>query len=256
MVIVTTKRHRDGARAHRLSSHDEKSIRPPVIASPTELPFRELRWERFERLCQDAARTQGFSDVQRYGKAGQVQHGVDFLGVSPEGCGTAFQVKQQENISAPELREMVRHFADGPLITRHDAFVVCMSVEANDKNFQDELHRLREQHVFDIHIWDAADITHFLRREENLVRVYFGPYWTKMIFVSRAVRNQAIWRSKNVPPGHNCAGKMSPDEGRGKESTSGAVGSGVEWELGEANQAESGSSADLSGATCLLCLRR
>ena len=99
MVIVTKKRSKDGAKVHRSSSHDETPIRPPLIVSPTELPFRELGWEKFERLCQDAALTQGYGDVHRYGKTGQVQHGVDFIGVSAEGRATAFQVKQEGHIS-------------------------------------------------------------------------------------------------------------------------------------------------------------
>ena len=87
---------------------------------------------------------------------------------------------------------MVQLFAGGPLSARHDAFVVCMSIEANDKNFQDELLLLRQQHVFEIHIWDAVNITHFLRREENLVRAYFGPEWTKTFFGTAAPRSRDL----------------------------------------------------------------
>ena len=45
--------------------------------------------------------------------------------------------------------------------------------------------------------------------------------------MSRAARNQDRWRSKNVPPRHSCAAKMSPEENRVMGSTTGAVGSGV-----------------------------
>ena len=163
-----------------LSSRDRSSIiRPPTITSPTEFPFHELEWRKFERLCQDIAQGCGFTSVHRRGRPGQAQDGIDFTGVSPEDVPTAFQVRRKEVFTARELEVAVQDYAKGAVADRTDAFVVCMSIEANDRILQDTLAALKQQHQhsFTIEIWDATDLTYVLHDKEALVRKYFGPQW-------------------------------------------------------------------------------
>ena len=175
-------RHGEGSGDPMAPSGDAARVSPPIVDAPTELPFRGLTWAKFERLCQDIASAHGFTDVHRYGKPGQPQDGIDFVGVSPEGQRTAFQVRQTATVSAMELREAVQRYAAGALAARTDAFIVCMAVEGNERSLQDKLAQLKEQYEFPIRLWDAAELTHLLRDEESLVRKFFGPYWAEVYF--------------------------------------------------------------------------
>ena len=132
-----------------------------------------MEWGTFERLCQDIARGCGFTDVHRYGKPGQAQAGIDFVGVSPAGVPTAFQVKQKKKISAGELETAVRLYAEGPIVDRTDVFIVCMSIEANERKLQDKCHELNQQYSFPIKLWDAVELTHRLRDKKTLISGYF-----------------------------------------------------------------------------------
>ena len=158
------------------------SVRPPVIPSPTEFPFHELAWEKFERLCQDIARGCGFTSVHRHGRPGQAQNGVDFTGVSPADVPTAFQVRRKAEFTEGELEAAVRDYEEGTVAGRTDAFVVCMSIEANERNLLDKLYDLSQRYAFPIELWDAVELTHLLHDKETLVRKYFGSQWAEVYF--------------------------------------------------------------------------
>ncbi|MYC63962.1 MAG: HEAT repeat domain-containing protein [Caldilineaceae bacterium SB0661_bin_34] len=154
-----------------LPSRDRPRL--PTRTPLTEFPFRDLGWRDFERLCQDIARVHGFTDVHGPGGSGQAQDGVDFTGHSPKGTRTAFQVKQRGKLTAGELETAVSLYTEGPIVARTDEFVVCMSIEANDRKLQDKLHELNQQHSFPIRLWDAVELTHRLRDKEKLISDYF-----------------------------------------------------------------------------------
>ncbi len=172
----------DVAESSMTASLEGAGVRPPLVGSPTELPFRQLDSDRFDQLCRDIAKACGFADVHRYGKRGQAQHGVDFRGTSPEGRSVAFQSKQVSGVSASELEGIVQDFANGPLCDGTDEFVLCLSIEGNERTFQDKLDELRPQYQFPIRVWDSAELTDRLRDKESLVRTYFGQSWVDVLF--------------------------------------------------------------------------
>ena len=165
-----------------ISSNNESGVPPPVVGSQTEFPFRVLNDVNFERLCQDVAKANGFTNVERYGRRGQTQHGVDFRAISPAGYRVAFQAKQTSAITASDLQRIVTCFANGPRAEGVHTFILCMSVEANDNNFQDKLDELRQQSPFKIDLWHSPELTHLLRDQESLVRTYFGHSWVTAFF--------------------------------------------------------------------------
>src|SRR4051794_10804393 len=53
---------------------------PPVVTRPAALPFHELSWENFERLCYRLAQKDGeVEKVWAYGAQGHEQLGIDVL---------------------------------------------------------------------------------------------------------------------------------------------------------------------------------
>ena len=170
-----------------------RSQRPPTVTSSTEVPFENLDWTKFERLCQDIARAHDFTDVHRHGKPGQLQDGVDFTGVSAEGARTSFQVRRKTELPASELRAAVRDYAEGALAPpRTEAFVVCLSIEGNERNLQDELAALNDRCPFPITLWDAVELTHRLRSQKDLVQTYFGEAWVARFFAETSSPNQRL----------------------------------------------------------------
>ena len=174
----------------RENQSEPVNVPPPVTTTETEFPFHILGWNKFERLCQDIAQADGFKNVDRYGKPGQKQHGIDFTGISPEGVWTAFQVKQKEELTASELEVIVQEYIDGktesPVVGRTCRFIVCLSIEANEKKLQEKLAVLNAQNPFPTEIWDSVQLTRILisRDQRNLVLRYFSKAWVSKFFVT------------------------------------------------------------------------
>ena len=103
----------------------------------------------------------------------------------------AFQARQTSAVTASELRDAVTCFSDGPLAEGVHTFVLCMSVEANDRNLQNKIDELRPQHHFMIKVWDSPHLTYLLQNQEPLVRKYFGNHWVETVFgPDSAARNR------------------------------------------------------------------
>src|ERR1700741_2051090 len=73
--------------------------KPPVETRVQELPFGELQWKNFERLCLRLVRLESnVEHCQLYGKRGQQQHGIDLYARrrSPDGY-SVYQCKRERN---------------------------------------------------------------------------------------------------------------------------------------------------------------
>ena len=61
-------------------SEPQDDIKPPVLTRIQELPFDELTWENFERLCRQLIVVdQEIRDCRLYGRRGQNQKGIDLI---------------------------------------------------------------------------------------------------------------------------------------------------------------------------------
>lgn len=61
-----------------LETPPNSSIDPPVVSKKQELPFEELSWEDFEKLCLRLVRMESTVEYcQLYGVRGQDQEGID-----------------------------------------------------------------------------------------------------------------------------------------------------------------------------------
>src|SRR4051794_23529314 len=71
---------------------------PPVQTAAQMLPFHELRWRNFERLCRRLVREESEEgdDVRFYGTAGQKQGGIDIVRRRSGGQFVTYQCKQLE----------------------------------------------------------------------------------------------------------------------------------------------------------------
>ncbi|MCY3661128.1 MAG: HEAT repeat domain-containing protein [Caldilineaceae bacterium] len=86
----------------------------------------------------------------------------------------------------------MQDYEKGAVASRTDAFVVCMSIEANDRNLQATRAALDQQHSFAIEIWDAGGLSYVLLDKETLVRKYFGSQWAEVYFGTSPERSQLL----------------------------------------------------------------
>jgi len=147
------------------------AVQPPVTTRPQVLPFKQLSWENFERLCTRLVASEGkVEDCHRYGVRGNFQAGIDILAHRRTAEGGlerwCYQCKRWQKMTAGDLRRIVDKFSFPA-----DQYVVLISLEASAD--------LREV-VADlphVDLWDAEDISGQLKGQPELVEDFFSPAW-------------------------------------------------------------------------------
>lgn len=155
------------------------SFQPAPVAqpSPSLLPTHEMIWEDFERLLVAMARhVDGATDVRLYGKRGQRQYGIDLVAFFPQPRQpSVYQAKRQQEFGAADLEAAVERYAGDRRPFGADRIVVAAASEAHDTATIEKLYELRSQHAdLQIDLWDRTAISEQLRRQEYLVRRFFG----------------------------------------------------------------------------------
>jgi len=102
-------------------------LAPPVITKLQELPFEELSWESFEKLCYRIAKTE--ADIEfchLYGKPGQKQHGIDlFARVHRKKTYRVYQCKREKKFYPYKIKKAVTKFLEGDWADKTDTFILC-----------------------------------------------------------------------------------------------------------------------------------
>src|SRR4051794_17106459 len=105
----------------------EVRVKPPVDPAAHELPFAQLSWDQFEKLCLQLARREGnVEHVQRFGTPGQDQSGIDIYSRDSDGDYTAYQCRKVQKLTAGDLRKAVDDFVEGNW-NQASTFVFCTS---------------------------------------------------------------------------------------------------------------------------------
>lgn len=163
-------------------------ITPPARTRPRLLPLRDpdFPWDRFEDLIESIARhVEGYVNVQRYGRTGQKQHGLDILASSAGLVKTVYQVRDIATLTAGGLRDAVEDYA-AELRFRAERFVLCVACGGRDTKVQDELDRLRQKYApLRIEVYDDARISDHLRDRPSIVDAFFVG-WAEAFCVTTA----------------------------------------------------------------------
>ena len=157
---------------------------PPVATSLDLLPTHELSWENFERLVYCVAKgIDGGMDFRMYGKRGQAQHGIDFVGFFHDGrLPTVYQAKRHQEFSERALGEAVQKYADGRRPFGANRLVVAVACEATDTKIVEKLHDLRKAYPhLTIDLWDRVELSETLRAHTWMVDRFFGRVWRSAI---------------------------------------------------------------------------
>jgi len=165
---------------------DIKGASPDNLKRPVDVaqwqipPMRD--WEKFERLCSDLwKRIWNDPNVQRHGRSGQRQHGVDIYGtVRRSRAAGGVQCKKKDATSTDdaldvaEMREIVEEAKSfRPALSE---FVIAYTGK-RDAKLQSEARRITEDHrkkgLFDVHIYSWDDILEGLGDQGDIVKKHF-----------------------------------------------------------------------------------
>ena len=167
---------------------------PPVTTTAQVLPFDQLLWEDFERLCVRLARSEGelVERVGLYGTRGQRQEGIDLYARLAGGASyVTYQCKRYERLGAGDIGTAVDRFLSGAWAVRSSRFVLCVSTSAVRTQLSEAVEsataRLRAADPsvsFDL--WDAEALSAKLKQQPELVLEFFGLPWLERFLPSAA----------------------------------------------------------------------
>jgi hypothetical protein len=155
---------------------------PPPITVVTQLqslPFGNLRWDDFEKLCLRLARSDHeVEDARRYGIPGQDQYGIDlFARRAGTGGYTVYQCKKVERFGPADIGAAVDKFLEGPWVAQADRFVLCTSHSLAPIQLADRLKTEKERmagHGVALTTWDADELDILMKDHPELVDDFFG----------------------------------------------------------------------------------
>jgi hypothetical protein len=159
--------------------------RPPTRTQLQLLPFQELEWENFERLCYRLAKTRG--DVEQwvalYGSRGQKQEGIDIYLRRPDAkFYSCWQSKRRKRLTPALLKAAVAEFEKGVWAAKSEEFVICSSASIQDTTLQNEIEAQTSRLLGNnlrLTVLGQTELSTELKDKSRLVRDFFGRDWVR-----------------------------------------------------------------------------
>lgn len=155
---------------------------PPVQTKMQILPFGDLKWEDFERLCYRMASLEAdIEHCQLYGIRGQKQEGIDIYAKRRQDSKyTVYQCKREDNFGPSKIESAVSKFLEGDWVNRTDTIVLCTKESLERKERADEIEeqrsRLNEKNI-KLEVWDCTLLSTKLKCHPKIVDDFFGRPW-------------------------------------------------------------------------------
>jgi hypothetical protein len=162
-----------------------EAVAPPVTTRAATLPFHELTWKNFERLCVHLAlQDADVEHCQLYGEQGQDQEGIDLYSrlKTPDRPFAVFQCKKVKEFGPANLREAVDTFLGGAWVQKATSFTICSATAFTSTQLatalEDLVKSLKERGV-SLVPWDAEQLSRRLKGLPELVDDFFGRPWVR-----------------------------------------------------------------------------
>lgn len=165
-----------------LEEPPSQTISPPVQTRRQELPFGELAWEDFERLCLRLVRLEAkVEHCQLYGERGDDQAGIDlYARKTLSEKYSVYQCKREKDFGPAKIEAAVTKFLKGEWVGQTDVFVLCTHESLNSKKradaFKAQNEVLREKGISFIR-WDSDELSIKLKAHPEIVDDFFGRAW-------------------------------------------------------------------------------
>ena len=166
-------------------------LAPPAATRLQELPFDQLTWKNFERLCFRLASSESeIEHCQLYGNQGDAQDGIDIFGrKSGSNKYTVYQCKRVKDFGPQKIKDAVSAFISGEWLTRTEKFILCTQESLQNKKRTDEVETqaalLAESDVV-LTVWDAPKLNSLMKEHPDLVDDFFGRAWVSCFCGSEA----------------------------------------------------------------------
>jgi hypothetical protein len=150
------------------------------------LPFGELTWENFERLCYRlAVKSTLVEHTARYGRAGQGQQGIDIFARKNDGRYEVWQAKRHQTFTAAQVKKAVKAFVAGTWLAKSDKLVIAVQANLDDVSVQEEIEsQTKELAKRDVTlvVLGGDRLTDQVRPHQELVANFFGRGWLKAFY--------------------------------------------------------------------------
>ncbi|CAI2408888.1 Predicted NTPase (NACHT family) [Serratia fonticola] len=150
------------------------------------LPFAELTWENFEKLCYRLAGKD--ADVEShslYGRTGQAQQGIDIFARKRNGRYNSWQAKRYKKYTHNDLNSACATFLSGGWAGKTDIFYIAVQCPVDDVNLQDAIEKqaknFRAQNIV-LKVLGGHDLCTDLRDHPDIVLEFFGRECAKHFF--------------------------------------------------------------------------
>ena len=154
--------------------------RPRVATAMQELPFDELDWQDFEKLCERLVEFEGEPErVGRYGTSGQDQSGIDIYSRLGPDDYAVYQCKRHKRFQPSTIKSAVDEFLKHKWAKTARTFVLCASGPLVASGLADEIERqakrlARRKQSAKLLTWDQIKLSGELKAHPEIVEDFFG----------------------------------------------------------------------------------
>lgn len=158
----------------------------PVHTVSQLLPFGELRWENFEKLCYRLAGKD--ADVEShslYGRTGQAQQGIDIFARKRNSRYNTWQAKCYNKYTANNLKDACSTFLIGEWSRKTDVFYIAVQCAVDDVHLQnaiEEQAKIFRAQGISLIVLGGHDLSSLLREHPDIVLEFFGRECAKIFF--------------------------------------------------------------------------
>lgn len=163
------------------------AINPPIDTRLQSLPYQELDWKDFERLClRLAQRDAAVEGCRLYGEQGDTQAGIDLYAREFDGEKyVVYQCKRVQDFGPAKIKAAVDKFLEADGFTgleQISTFVLCtmesLRGQQRDDMFRAQEKVLRAQNI-QLERWDEDELNHRLKELPEVVDDFFGRPWVE-----------------------------------------------------------------------------
>lgn len=188
-----------------LTTPTTTKVRPPVDTKLQELPYQELEWDDFERLCFRIIKTDSsIEHCQIFGKRGQNQEGIDIFARKKDNDKyNVYQCKRVKRITPASIKKIVRKFTEGDWKSKSISFALCTSQNLKStsliKEYETQNKKLKKLGIEFIK-WDTEELNDKLKHNPLIVYDFFGVEWVK------------LFCGKEIAASINSKNRLSPEQ--------------------------------------------
>ncbi|MCU9952597.1 NACHT domain-containing protein [Burkholderia sp. BKH01] len=165
---------------------------PPINTRIQVLPFGQLTWENFERLCYRlAGKAEHVEYVARYGRAGQAQGGIDLFVRRSSAKYQVWQAKRYDAITATDIVTMVEKFRAGSWREKSEQLILAVQASLADTKIQDAIEAqatLLRADGISLLPYGGEELSELLRGSPEIVDDFFGRQWVEAFLGLDAVK--------------------------------------------------------------------